>query len=268
MLRQDEERRARWVTIACLAGLALASAACGTGGDDDSIGGDGDGDTDADGDGTFTGRIVGEGAGDAHPALAGVEVELLDASGAVLDGTQTDGSGHYGLTADPASMAFVAAGPTDGYVGQLRAEGIRDGAEFYDITLQAESAIEDVHEAVGLTYDPTRGTVVLGFNPVDHQAGGEGGALDPASDDPPFILVDDTAVSGTRLPPVCPSTGADPCVDGERGDFVFFPNVAPGPHQVTLVQPTGGTCALRFAVDSWLVRAHTSTIIEVDCVAN
>lgn len=269
------------VVLAC--GTALTSAfaslvlaGCLGGNAAPSYGGDADADADADSDGDAdadsgpaTGRVLGEQVGDTRPLLAGVQVALLDAAGDPIDEARTDANGEYELAGLPADAAFIVAQPTEGYLGQLRSTGIREGTRFYDLTLQSETGIDGIQQQVGLTRDPAAALVVVGFNPVNREAGGEGATLDPANHDAPFTLVDDGAVSGNVLQPICPPAGGgDPdCVQGNRGDFVFFPNVEPGLETVRLVQPRGGMCALRFDVDRWPTVAGVSTIIEVDCQA-
>jgi len=242
----------------------------GDGDGDADADGDGDGDADGDGDGdvTFTGRVLAEEVKGVSAPLEGVEVELLDDAGVSLASDETDAAGEYSLVAREADLAFIHAHPVEGYAGQLREQRLREGLRFYDLTLQSDAGLETVHAAVGLTPDVDLATVVVGFNPVDPDLGGEGATLDPDSHEAPFVLVDDGAVSGNILPPICPNDGVVDCVDGDRGDFVFFPNVEPGAVAVELIQPDTGTCQLRFPIDAWLVVPHTSTIVEVDCLPN
>lgn len=261
------------VLLACGTALALATGCTyGQGGSSGYGDGDGDADSDADADvdeGPASGVVLGEAVGGTRPPLAGIRVELLDAAGETLAEAETDATGAYEIAALPGEAEFIVAHPTNGYVGQLRSSGIREGAQFYELTLQSQSGIERRQGEVGLTADPSRGLVVVGFNPVDPEAGGEGATLDPANHDAPFTLVDDTAMAGNVLPPTCSPAGVgEDCVQGTRGDFVFFPNVDPGFVRLRLIQPDGGTCAQRFDVDRWLSLAGVSTIIEVDCLAD
>lgn len=256
----------------------FAGAACGGDDDDDTVPGQDAGQdagddaaTDAGEDAglvpaTFTGRVLGEEVEGVAPPIEGATLSLLDAEGAVLVTGDSDVDGGFALDAAEAAVAFLLVEPVEDYVGQLRAQQSREGLAFYDVYLQLEAGVVQSYGYAGLVYDSDKGIVAVGFNPVDPLLGGEGVRLRPGPDhDPAFVLVEDDAITSDVLPPVCPNEGPVPCTDAARSNNVFIPNVTPGTVRLELVQPAAGTCAVRFPIDDWLVQAHVTTVIDVDC---
>ena len=219
---------------------------------------------------TLAGVVYGEAVdGGDPPPLEGATVSILWQDGTVFDTTTTAVDGSYELTAPRRSMMLHRIEPLEGYLGGLRAE--RVGGSDYDayqarLAVRA-GAVEAVAEA-GSTYDPSLGFVVVGFNPVTPDAGGEGATLDNVTHDPAYGLYPGGAFNDNVLPRVCGETedpSTDDCVPEGRLHQIFFPNVDGDRVSVRVISPSGGTCAARYDVSSYPVFADTLLKVNVDC---
>lgn len=209
--------------------------------------------------------------------LYGANVVLRDLhTGAELARGRSDVRGFYSLRAPSGALAFLEIEPVGPYLGIIRAEQVSMiDYEAYDIYVPLRSGAEATGTAIGVTYDPTRGVVACGFNPVTPDLGGEGVSLgEGPAHAPPANLTPGGAIVTNVLPARCSALdgsaatpdGGVPCTTLERSDQIHFLNTDLGFVTVTPISPPGGTCAVRFGPPSWLVRPDTYTIVHVDCM--
>lgn len=220
---------------------------------------------------TVTGTIYGEDVGSGTPPLEAVRVSIVLVDGTEFDSTTTAADGTYTLTAPRGTTTLHRSEPIEGYLGNVRGElGRGMDYEAYDVNLLTRAGVEAAVADTGATYDETLGYVVVGFNPVDVMAGGQGATLTGVTHDPAFILYPGGFEVTNVLPRICgagETPGADDCAATGRNNQVFFPNVDGASFQATLIEATGEDCTERFGITDWPVYPDTSTGLNVDCMA-
>lgn len=219
---------------------------------------------------TLTGTVYGAAVEGAEPTpLGGAAVSILELGGEVFDTTTTRDDGTYTLTAPRRTIMLHRVAPLSSHLGGLRAERV-GGTDYeaYEVRLAPRDGVVAAVASAGSAYDASRGFLVVGFNPVSHEAGGEGARLTEASHDPAYGLYPGGVWLGNVLPPVC-DAGEDPTADGcvpeGRLDQVFFPNIVGDELSIQLIDPPSGSCAVRYDVATYPVFADTSVKINVDC---
>ena len=250
----------------------------GDAGADGQVGDDGgEGDASPDGSTGDDGGLVDGGEGvpvtgvvRSDAPIAGATVSLLTADGTILDQDVTDATGAYEVHGPPTTVQFIKVDPLTDYLGLFRAQVIGpEGENASPLGLLPRAQHVTTVGQAGVTYDATKGQIVIGWNPVSRQDGGEGATISAAHDNAFNTIQDDVIVTNTLLPICQGGEDAGTCAPNTRSNQIFFPNVTLGAQvTVTLIQPGGGTCEIRGDINPWQVFADTMTSIDADCTAD
>jgi len=253
---------------ASLLSVVAGAAGCGNSTTAGPPTGDGDGSVGT-GPAMLTGTVYGASADTgARTPLASAGVHLIDQSGTELASVLTGGDGRFAINAPPGWLGFLMVEPGGGYTGYARAQESMQGWEVYDVVIPEEAGVARECERAGTPYDPAKGLVAVGINPVSQAAGGEGATVS-APHDPAFVLAAGAVIVGERLPPICAAgvaEGTGGCTTLARSNNIFFPNVQGTSAAVSPLSPSGGTCSLRYGISAWLVAPHVLTNVDVDCM--
>ncbi len=199
--------------------------------------------------------------------IIGAAVSLEDLSGAIISSGTTDDLGQYTLMGPTDTNTYLHVSPVAGYVGSIRVELTR-GADYtaYDEVLQKTSSFDSVAGYASTTYDPSKGWVSTGFNPVSRTAGGEGADITGSTYEQADVLLASGVIPGNRFPPMCMAgTDAGVCAPADRSNQIFWLNVDPGTIMVTPLDPASGHCMERFGVPHFFVLPNTLTLVNIDC---
>ncbi len=163
---------------------------------------------------TVTGVIEGEDLGSGAPPIEGATVSIDFPNGVMLASTTTAADGTYSVTSAADMVMLLRVEPLTDYVGNLRAEA-PSSADYsaYLVRLAHRTGVENVVSDSGSTYDPAKGLLVAGYNPVSVADGGEGATLGGVTHDPAFVLYPGGLVVTNILPHICTS-GETPAADG------------------------------------------------------
>ena len=170
----------------------------------------------------------------ALPAETVMTVQLINAgTGGPYTGVFVSAGDQQGMTdGSGQSSVMVAAGPyhvvletSDARAHHLY--GVAGETNFKQISyMSPDNVTLGVFGSLGLQDDPTRGTLVVGLDlPNLAPAVGASASIDSASD-PAFIFAGFSPQTGSTLP-----------AGGQS--FVTFPNVEPGPTEISALFPDG-----------------------------
>lgn len=191
--------------------------------------------------------------------VSGATVSVVGASPAVQTTSAMDGT--FTLMLAAGSTVFLRASSATyvdsevGWVVPTMAVVVPDGGmpSIVHITLIPTATLRGSGTMLnpGLTFDATKGIVVVGFNDMS-KLGGYGATIS-ASHGMSFITLNNT-----------PQYSATTVAGGDSS--VVFPNVAVGTTTVSVTMPSGKNCTADQAITNYLVDPNTFTTIGYQCM--